>query len=305
MSSSANPVIVPEAHYGGATLTSGADEQSALTAQRTRIHMANPNLGVEFGYRPGYILRLHLKAHEGSAIARGKSQLIVPPRRLAETSFREVTEPCFWPVSFPIDQLRFELPEAGLARWQQDHRWAKRALLALKSGSSTMDNTLLAFGRATVMILEQPERASQFFVDHILTGLCTYLFESYCSSSKRSVIGGLAPWQERRAKDLIESRLGSDLSLEELAGECGLSVAHFARAFRQSVGESPRRWLTRRRVETAQWMLVHTDTPLVLIAVECGFADQAHFTNVFTRLVGASPGAFRREKKSMMKSGTA
>ena len=54
----------------------------------------------------------------------------------------------------------------------------------------------------------------------------------------------------------------------------------------------------RRRVETAQWMLVNTDTPLALIAVECGFADQAHFTSVFTRLAGVSPGAFRREKKS-------
>jgi len=305
MGASSNPVIVSEAEYGGARLSSGPDEQSSITAQRTRIPIANPRLAVEFGYRPGYILRLHLKAHEGSAIARGKKQLVVPPRRLAETSFREVTEPCFWPVSFPIDQLRFELPEAGLARWQQDYRWAKRALLALKSGSSTMDNALFAFGRATVMTLEEPERASQFFVDHILTGLCTYLFEAFSSSPKRRVIGGLASWQERRAKDLIDSRLGSDLSLEELAGECGLSVAHFARAFRQTVGETPHRWLTQRRVETAQWMLVNTNTPLALIAVECGFADQAHFTSVFTRSTGVSPGAFRRERKSSSEGGTA
>jgi hypothetical protein len=71
---------------------------------------------VEFGYRPGYILRLHLKAHAGSAIALGKRQLVVPPRRLAETSFREVTEPCFWLVSFPIDQLRFNRP---FADWRE------------------------------------------------------------------------------------------------------------------------------------------------------------------------------------------
>jgi AraC-like DNA-binding protein len=189
------------------------------------------------------------------------------------------------------------LPEAALARWLEDHRLAKRAQLDLKSGSSVIDNTLLAFGRAALATLEQPEKASQFFIDHILTGLCAYMFEAF-APPRKMLTGGLAPWQERRARDMIESRLGSDLSLDELACECGLSVAHFTRAFRQSVGETPHRWLMQRRVDTAQRLLISTAKPLAQIAAECGFADQAHFTNIFARLLGAPPGKFRRERNA-------
>jgi AraC-like DNA-binding protein len=179
-----------------------------------------------------------------------------------------------------------------------DHRLARWAQLEHRSGTSVTDSTLSAFGRAAVLALEDPEHASQFFIDHVLNGICSYLLETYCSQSKRRLMGGLAPWQERRAKDLIDFRLGSDLSLDALADDCGLSVAHFARAFKQSVGETPHRWLVRRRIDTAQRLLIHTKRPLVQIAADCGFTDQAHFTNIFRRMVGVPPGAFRRQRNA-------
>jgi AraC family transcriptional regulator len=298
MRSSAHPVIIAEDDYAsGAILCSGTDKHSALSVRRTRINVANPDVALSWGYKPGYVARLHLIASESCTFTQGRRHLAVPPRRPAETCFRDVCEPCIWPVVYPIDQLRFELPEAALARWLEDHRLAKRAQLDLKSGSSVIDNTLLAFGRAALATLEQPEKASQFFIDHILTGLCAYMFEAF-TPPRKMLTGGLAPWQERRARDMIESRLGSDLSLDELACECGLSVAHFTRAFRQSVGETPHRWLMQRRVDTAQRLLISTAKPLAQIAAECGFADQAHFTNIFARLLGAPPGKFRRERNA-------
>jgi AraC family transcriptional regulator len=54
--------------------------------------------------------------------------------------------------------------------------------------------------------------------------------------------------------------------------------------------------MMRRRTEMARWLLIHTDKPLADIAFDCGFFDQSHFTNVFRRRTGASPGAFRREQ---------
>jgi AraC family transcriptional regulator len=305
MQSSAYPVVVAEEDYAGAlTLRSGVDERTALTVSRTRINVANPDIGLGFGYRPGYVVRLHLQGHGGSKIAHGKARLEVPPRRVAESSFRRISEPAYWPIAFPIDQLRFELPEAALAHWMEDHHWARTAQLDLRSGSSIMDNALLSFGRAAIMSLDEPERASQFFIDHILTGVCSYLFENFCDHSRRILPGGLAPWQKRRAKDLIEARLGSDLSLSELAAECGLSVAQFSRAFRQSIGQTPHRWLMQRRIDAARRLLVGTDKPLVQIAADCGFSDQAHFTNIFTRMVGTSPGAFRRQQLILIRVST-
>ena len=82
--------------------------------------------------------------------------------------------------------------------------------------------------------------------------------------------------------------------LDDIASACGLSVSHFSRAFRRSIGLSPHAWLLDKRVEAAKAMLRRREAPLSLIALACGFADQSHFTRVFTRRVGLSPGAWRK-----------
>jgi AraC family transcriptional regulator len=112
-------------------------------------------------------------------------------------------------------------------------------------------------------------------------------------SAVRVARGGLAPWQERRCKELMNSRIGEQISLRELAKECRLSISHFAAAFRQSIGESPQ---MKRRVEIAKEMLLSSGLPLSAIAVDCGFADQSHLTRVFTVMVGAPPGVWRRAR---------
>jgi AraC-like DNA-binding protein len=106
--------------------------------------------------------------------------------------------------------------------------------------------------------------------------------------------GGLAPWQARRAKELLNANLDGKLPLSQLAEECGLSTRHFARAFRQSTGVPPHRWLLSRRVERAKELLHDAALSLAEIALACGFADQSHFTRTFTTLVGLSPGLWRR-----------
>ena len=94
----------------------------------------------------------------------------------------------------------------------------------------------------------------------------------------------------------MESRLGEQISLRELANECRLLVSHFATAFRRTTGESPHRWLMKRRVEAAKEMLLSSELPLSAIALDCGFADQSHLTRVFTVMVGAPPGVWRRAR---------
>jgi AraC-like DNA-binding protein len=106
--------------------------------------------------------------------------------------------------------------------------------------------------------------------------------------------GGLAPWQLRRAKQILISRLDEPISLAELARACKLSPGHFARAFRQTAGQPPHRWLMEQRIEKAKQLLVDTTLSLAQIAQNCGFADQSHFTRVFAQLVQSSPGQWRR-----------
>jgi AraC family transcriptional regulator len=108
--------------------------------------------------------------------------------------------------------------------------------------------------------------------------------------------GGLAPWQIRRLTLFVNDHIAESLVISDLATVVRLSPHHFCRAFRVSLGESPHRYLLRRRVARAEQLMRSTRLPLGQIATACGFADQAHFTRVFSATCGVSPGAWRRRE---------
>jgi AraC-like DNA-binding protein len=112
------------------------------------------------------------------------------------------------------------------------------------------------------------------------------------TSATRSV-GGLPPAVTRRLREYIDSHLAESIGLDTLAGTAGLSVHHFARAFRQSFGEPPHSYVLRRRIERAQEMLKQTDQPVSEIALALGFSDHSHFARHFRRLAGVTPSAAR------------
>jgi len=108
--------------------------------------------------------------------------------------------------------------------------------------------------------------------------------------------GGLAPWQVRRVTAHIESHLDEPITTQDLATIAKVSTYHFTRAFRESLSETPHEYVMRRRVERAQGLMLTTNMALGRIAIDCGFADQAHFNKLFRRLAGESPGAWRRAR---------
>jgi AraC-like DNA-binding protein len=105
--------------------------------------------------------------------------------------------------------------------------------------------------------------------------------------------GGLSPGAMRRVREYVEVHLGESIDLSMLAGVAGLSVHHFARQFKQSAGVTPHVYLTQKRVERAQEMLIQTDHPLAEIAFAVGFFDQGHLARHFRHLLGMTPREFR------------
>src|SRR5215204_1994942 len=142
----------------------------------------------------------------------------------------------------------------------------------------------------------RPSEISTACADHIASALEAYLKQAHnvVSLEPRAARGGLAPWQLRRAKQILISRLDAPISLAELARACKLSPGPFARPFRQTTGQPPHRWLMEQRIEKAKQLLVDATLSLAQIAQMCGFADQSHFTRVFAQLVQSSPGQWRR-----------
>ena len=106
----------------------------------------------------------------------------------------------------------------------------------------------------------------------------------------------LASWQLNRALELFETNIDRPIRIGAVAEAVQLSVNHFSRTFRRSVGEPPARYLRRCRVKKAQEMMLLTGESLATIAVDCGFADQSHFPRIFSRMVGVSPAAWRRAR---------
>ncbi|TWB41046.1 helix-turn-helix domain-containing protein [Nitrospirillum pindoramense] len=109
--------------------------------------------------------------------------------------------------------------------------------------------------------------------------------------------GGLTPWQLKQVMDHIEKGLALPILLKELAEVSRLSYSYFARAFKVTVGETPRDFVAKKRIRRAQMLMLSTNDTLSEVACACGFCDQAHFSRIFRRLVGETPLRWRRTWK--------
>jgi AraC family transcriptional regulator len=106
--------------------------------------------------------------------------------------------------------------------------------------------------------------------------------------------GGAKPGWLIRAVDHIHSHFLEPISLTELARKVDIDPSHLARTFREFYGCTMSDYVRGLRVEKARGDLISTEKPLSAIALELGFADQAHFSRIFKQLTGLTPGAFRR-----------
>lgn len=110
--------------------------------------------------------------------------------------------------------------------------------------------------------------------------------------AKRQVpVGMLA--HLRRARDHIDRHYREELDLDALARVARLSKFHFARSFEATYGETPIRYLTRRRIERAQDLLRSANLTITEICMAVGFSSLGSFSSRFTQLVGETPTAYR------------
>ncbi|MGJ5820906.1 helix-turn-helix domain-containing protein [Paludibaculum fermentans] len=132
------------------------------------------------------------------------------------------------------------------------------------------------------------------YVDSVAWALVTRLLQGYAAAQPgRPQRGGMARAVLKRVMEFVETHLDEDLGLTRLASVSGLSEDHFARAFRESTGVPPHRFLLQRRLARAQELLESSGMPIADIAHALGFSDQSHLTNMFRRHSGTTPGQVR------------
>ncbi|NEU95499.1 helix-turn-helix transcriptional regulator [Bradyrhizobium sp. UFLA 03-164] len=199
-------------------------------------------------------------------------------------------------IDKPFHSLFFYLPRSALDDIARQAGAPRIGELAYEPGIGHDDAVVRNLGASLVEALRRADEANQLFVDHMLHALTAHIAQTYggLPRSAKPIRGGLAPWQLDRACDRLNADLAGKTPLRQIAAEFDLSVDHFSRAFRISTGLPPHRWLLRRRVKTAEQLMTIRDLPLSEVAKSAGFANQSHFTRVFSAMVGVSPGAWRR-----------
>lgn len=196
----------------------------------------------------------------------------------------------------PYHCLMFYLPRTALDTFAAEVQGLRAGDLRHTPGVSVDDPVVRHLLSSLLPFMADPKQANSLFLDHVVLAMTAHVAHAYAGmqTNARILRGGLAPWQERRAKELMSASLNEELSLGRLAAACGLSSRHFARAFLVSTGMPPHCWLTGQRVERAKQLLNSQTLSLVEVAMVCGFADQSHFTRVFKAVVGVTPGEWRR-----------
>jgi AraC-like DNA-binding protein len=106
--------------------------------------------------------------------------------------------------------------------------------------------------------------------------------------------GRLTQRQFHKAKSILFELSSSTNAAGQAALACSMSLGHFERCFRMSAGMSPHHWIIKARMTKAKHLLVNDRASIADIAKQCGYSENCHFTRIFTREVGISPGAWRR-----------
>ena len=268
-----------------------------LAATETRHENPVSGLSGQFPAEDAYLVSLKLRDYpDCECWERGRFVTKTDVRAGATYLYDLKQDPQFV-IDKPFHSIFLYLPRSALDDIARQAGANRMGELTYQPGVGEDDAIVRHLGTALLQALHRPDEANQLFIDHTMLALSAHVSQAYGGLQPGSQLarGGLAPWQAKRACERLESDLGGKLSLQQIAAEFDLSVSHFSRAFRISTGLPPHQWLLRQRVNAAKQLMTVRDLPLSEIARSAGFANQSHFTRVFSALVGVSPGVWRRE----------
>jgi AraC-like DNA-binding protein len=222
-------------------------------------------------------------------------------------------QPC--PIGYMPRHMHFA--PAGMEMWgySADARFVKdatltfdltvlRERLAIEFDANAITTPRLRFSDDRIWTLvrllsdavNDSDPSTQLYGDGLIAAIAARLFAE--PPELGADAKGLTPSQLRRVVEYLDSLLPGRVNLAHLATLAGLSQSHFSRAFKASTGMAPYRWQLDARIRRAQALLIGTSASLDDVAEATGFADAVHFGRTFRKLMGATPAAWRHDRKS-------
>jgi AraC-like DNA-binding protein len=243
-----------------------------------------------------YLVALHLAGIRRNEIWLAGQLSQARPAAPGDLSFYDLQLRPVAGIVDPFHLLVFYVPRRALAEVSDDLGGKPLKDFGCHPDASMADPIVASLGQSLMPFLASGVATNQLYVDHVFLALRSHLAVTYGGMKPPNLLnrGGLAPWQRRRAVDLLIDGLTEGVRLDTLSEACGLSSSAFLRAFRKTMGLAPHQWLMARRVERARELIREGDQPLSEIALSSGFSDQSHLTRVFSQQMGVSPGAWRR-----------
>lgn len=243
------------------------------------------------GYAPRHVLYLHL------------SEPVRTERYVCGEGWRAETLRAghiyFFPAAVPL-AARWPSPVTCLELFIEPDfvsRTFERDRLQPTPAGAENDPLILQLMYALRRDLREGSPRGRLYGECLGTALVAHLVRYYSpfEEGTRILRGTLPRNRLKRVLELINDRLEEDLSLSDLAKVVGLNPDYFSRAFKQTTGLSPYRYVLLERIERACSLLRDPRTSISEITARCGFASQSSFTTAFRRIKGITPSAYRRE----------
>ena len=192
-----------------------------------------------------------------------------------------------------LEHVSVFMAEDFLERATVDFDANRNAKIVLACGPQDALVRSIALALASELDSDMP--TGKIYAESLVNTLAVHLLRHYSTDSLVPDLqfGGLQAHKMRRVAEFIEANLERDLTLAEIAEEADLSLYHFARAFKQTMGLTPIQFLMQQRIERAKRLLADSELPLSDIALTVGFKNQSHFTTLFRKFTEMTPKAWR------------
>ena len=281
---------------GGSTVPSKFRVPGTFTITRLQSPTGLPDRIMKLSPVPALLVSISLKSLPSSSYRVWTSDKLIPTsivQRFRSNVIDFDSQPRCWAGS-AFDYVHYSVPRTGLDDIADDLGFGRvndYRLAVLED-----DLVVAQITKSILPFLGRSDAPSVLALDQFSLILGAHLVRQYgvLQKTARPSNGGLAPWQKRRASEILHENMHGRIRLSDVARECGLSVSHFARSFKTSFGISAHQWLIQHRIEHAKELMTQTTMSLIEIAVRSGFSDQAAFTRTFHQLAGVSPGRWRR-----------